>query len=138
MIIISIALPRWLSGNKSTCLCRRCRRHSFNPWVRKIPWMRAWLPIPVFLSGEFYEQRSLAGCNLWCHKESDMSERLKTHTHTHLSMQCSLFSFLMKQINHKQVNVSIFPWLQSNPPKPLIQASCIFFYFPSIHFLSRS
>ena len=21
---------------------RRCKRHSFNPWVRKIPWRRAW------------------------------------------------------------------------------------------------
>ena len=24
----------------------------FNPWVRKIPWRRAWLPTPVFLPGE--------------------------------------------------------------------------------------
>ena len=30
-------------------------------WVRKIPWRRAWLPIPVFLPGESYGQRSLAG-----------------------------------------------------------------------------
>ena len=27
-------LPRWLSGNKSSCQCRRC---GFNSWVRKIP-----------------------------------------------------------------------------------------------------
>ena len=24
----------------------------FNPWVRKIPWRREWLPNPVFLPGE--------------------------------------------------------------------------------------
>ena len=24
----------------------------FNPWFRKIPWKREWLPIPVFLLGE--------------------------------------------------------------------------------------
>ena len=24
----------------------------FNPWVRKIPWRRAWQPTPVFLPGE--------------------------------------------------------------------------------------
>ena len=41
-------------------LAKRCKRHSFDPWVRKIPW-RAWQPTPVFLSGEFHEQRSLAG-----------------------------------------------------------------------------
>ena len=30
-------LPRWCSGKEPTCLCRRCRRHKFDPWVRKIP-----------------------------------------------------------------------------------------------------
>jgi len=37
------------------------RRHSFDPWVRKIPWRREWLLSPVFLPGEFYGQKSLAG-----------------------------------------------------------------------------
>ena len=37
------------------------RRHGFSPWVRKIPWRRAWQPTPVFLPGESHEQRSLAG-----------------------------------------------------------------------------
>ena len=27
---------------KSLLQCRRYRRHGFNPWVRKIPWRRAW------------------------------------------------------------------------------------------------
>ena len=39
----------------------QCRRHGFDPWVRKIPWRREWLPTPVFLPGEFHGQRSLAG-----------------------------------------------------------------------------
>ena len=29
--------------------CRRCRRYRFDPWVRKIPWRRAWQPTPIFL-----------------------------------------------------------------------------------------
>ena len=33
----------------------------FNPWVRKIPWRRAWQPTPLFLPGESHEQRSLVG-----------------------------------------------------------------------------
>ena len=37
-----------------------CRRPQFNPWVGKILWRRKWLPTPIFLSGEFYGQRSLA------------------------------------------------------------------------------
>ena len=31
--------PRWHSGKESTC---QCRRHKFNPWVRKILWRRKW------------------------------------------------------------------------------------------------
>jgi len=49
------------SGKEPTCPCRRCKRHGFDPWVGKIPWRRAWQSIPVFLPGESYEQRSLAG-----------------------------------------------------------------------------
>ena len=56
------------------------------PQVRSLgqedPWRREWLPTPAFLPGEFYEQRSLASCSSWGHKESDTAEQL-THTHTH-------------------------------------------------------
>ena len=37
------------------------KRHGFDPWVRKIPWRRAWKPTQVFLPGESRGQRSLAG-----------------------------------------------------------------------------
>ena len=42
----------------------------------KIPWRRAWQHIPVFLPGEFHEQRSLVGYSPWDHKESDTTEQL--------------------------------------------------------------
>ena len=28
------------------------KRHGFDPWVRRIPWRKAWQPTPVFLPGE--------------------------------------------------------------------------------------
>ena len=31
----------------------------FDPWVKKIPWGREWLPTPEFLPGEFHGQRKL-------------------------------------------------------------------------------
>ena len=37
------------------------KRQRFNPWVGKIPSRRAWQPTPVFLPGESFGQRSLAG-----------------------------------------------------------------------------
>ena len=32
--------------------CLQCGRPEFDPWVRKIPWRREWLPTPVFWPGE--------------------------------------------------------------------------------------
>ena len=43
----------------------------FNPWVRKKPRRREWLPTPVFLPGKFHGQRSLVGYSPWGPKESD-------------------------------------------------------------------
>ena len=54
-------LPIWYNSKESACQCRRCKRHGFNPWIRKIPWSRKWQPTPVFLPGKFHGQRSLLG-----------------------------------------------------------------------------
>ena len=53
-----------------------CRRCSFNPWVRKIPWSRKWKPMPVLLPGKFHGQRSLEGYSPGGCKELDMTEWL--------------------------------------------------------------
>ena len=39
-----------------------------DPWVRKIPWRRAWQPTPVLLPRKSYGQRSLAGYSSWGHR----------------------------------------------------------------------
>ena len=31
--------PGGSSGKEPTCQCRRCKRHGFNPWIGKIPWI---------------------------------------------------------------------------------------------------
>ena len=41
-------------------ICLQCRRLGFDPWVRKIPWRKEWLPTPVFWLREFRGQRSLS------------------------------------------------------------------------------
>ena len=56
------------SGKKSAGQCRRCKRHGFNPWVRKIPWRRKWHPTPVFLPGKPHGQRSLAAFSPWSYR----------------------------------------------------------------------
>ena len=65
---------------------RRCKRHGFSPWVRKIPWRREWQPTPVFLPGKSQGQKSLMGHSPRCLKQSDTTECTHacacTHTHT--------------------------------------------------------
>ena len=69
-------------GKEPACQCRRHKRPGFSPWVRKIPWRRAWQPTPVFLPGKFHGQRSLEGYSLLGHKESGMTEAICMHTLT--------------------------------------------------------
>ena len=76
--------PGGARGNEPACQCRRHKRCRFNPWVRKIPWRRAWQTTAVFLLGESHEQRSLAGEGSCSDKELDMSE-VGMHAHTHVA-----------------------------------------------------
>ena len=50
----SSGLPWWLRWWR---ICLQGRRPRFDPWVRKIPWRREWLPIPAFLPGDFLNSK---------------------------------------------------------------------------------
>ena len=50
--------PGSSGGKESTC---NIVDPDLIPGLGKIPWRREWQPTPVFLSGEFHGQRSLAG-----------------------------------------------------------------------------
>ena len=66
------------SGKNLACQHRRCKRHGFDPWVRKIPWSRNWqLPL-VFLSRKSVDRGAWWGYSRWWHKESDMNEWLNS------------------------------------------------------------
>ena len=52
-----------------------------NLWIRKIPWNRKWQPVPLFLPGEFHEQRRLTSYSPWGLKESNTTEQRHTHIH---------------------------------------------------------
>ena len=73
------AFPGGASSKEPIYHCRRCKRHEFDPWARKILWRKAWQPTPIFLPGESHGQRSLAGYSPWGCKESDITEAFRTH-----------------------------------------------------------
>ena len=53
----------------------QCQRPGFDPWLRKIPWKKEWLPTPIFWPGEFQRLKIVHGS-----KELDTTEPLSlTH-----------------------------------------------------------
>ena len=81
--IISLLRKIWVSQvtlvvKEHACQSRSRKRGEFDPWVRKIPWRRAWQLTPVFLPGESHGQRSLAGCSPRGHRESDRTVWVST------------------------------------------------------------
>ena len=74
-----MVFPGGASGEEPVCQCRRLKRHGFDPWVGKIPWRRAWRLTPLFLPGESYGQKSLAGYSPWGCEELDTTEQLSMH-----------------------------------------------------------
>ena len=73
--------PGSVNGKEPAC---QCRRHRFDPWIRKIPWRRKWQSTPVFLPGESHGQRGLVGP--WGLKELDTTEGRNTQR---VSRACS-------------------------------------------------
>ena len=71
---ILLGFPGGASGKELACQRRRHKRYRFDPWVRKIPWKKAWQPTPVFVPGKSHRQRIQAGYSPQGHKESDMTE----------------------------------------------------------------
>ena len=68
-------------SKESACNARdhlQCRRLGFNPWVRKMPWIRKWGVTTVFLDGKSHGQRSLVGYSPKGLKESNTTEWVNT------------------------------------------------------------
>ena len=89
--------PGGTSGKESVCQCRRCKKHHFDPWVRKMPWRRKWHLTLVFLPGKSHGQ------NPWGSKELDVTEQPSTHTPTPAT-PCMDFSFTLVDFPSKPYN----------------------------------
>ena len=85
-------------------------RLGFSPWVRKIPWRRAWQPTPVFLPGESHGQRILGGYSPWGLTELDTTEAFPHFLPLPFSwiiLDC--FSLVPKLLNNL-----VFAWYTAN------------------------
>ena len=69
ILMVMCGLPWWL---RELRICLPCKRPGFDPWVRKIPWRREWLPTPVSWLGNPTD-RSVAGGSPRGPKELDIT-----------------------------------------------------------------
>ena len=67
------------SGKESTCQCKRYKRFGFNPWVRKMPWRRAWQPARVSLLENPVDRGAWQAMVHWVAKSRTRLKRLSTH-----------------------------------------------------------
>ena len=109
--------PGGTSGNKPVCQCRRHKTCRFDPWVRKIPWRRAWQPAPVFLPGESHGQRSVAGYRPWVGTEShNWSYVAHTHTFTNNPMYGEAWNYPLRKITDPHTPQGFLSWVRWPSP----------------------
>ena len=114
----------------------------FDPWVRKTPWRREWLPTPVFLPRESHGQRSLAGYSPWSCKEADTTERPFLLCPSHLVL-CTVTKLVHAKLKSDSISpffsktTNDLPFLSESKPTSLQSrqiASWLFSLHPSAFF----
>ena len=114
-----LAIPsawKWLRWLR---ICLQGGKPRFDPWVRRIPWRREWLPIPVFVPGEFHGQMSMVGYSPQSGKEWVTTEANNTFPFT--AWKCLQFVSSCRSTFY-------FPSLLSPSLSPIKTA--FFFFFP--------
>ena len=124
----------WLRGKESTC---QCRRHRFDPWVRKTPWRRKWQPVLVFLPGKSHGQENLADYSPWGRERVLHSSVAQSCLTLCDPTDCSIPGFPvhhqlpeLAQTHVHRVNDAI------QPSHPLLSPSLLPSIFPSIRVFS--
>ena len=86
-------------------------------------WRRKWQPTPVFLPGESHGRRSLVGCRLWGHAESDMTEATQQQQSCHKLESCTVQPFQMSFL-HLVRSINKVPHAFSR-----LDGSCLVYFF---------
>ena len=108
-VCVYMGFSWWLSDNVSTCHCGRGKRCGFDPWVRKIPWIRKWQPTAVFLPGKSHGERILMGYTPWgCRVRHNLATE-----HTAYVFICIIFfsQDFTAIYPIKVTAISYYPWI---------------------------
>ena len=90
------------------------RRPEFNPWVRKVPWRRAWQPTPFFLPGESPWTEEPGG--LWSMVSQSIGHCWATNTHFLYSVPRGCWKWVRRLRHHGAFPAAQVPGLLPQPP----------------------
>ena len=91
---------------------RRYKRCGFDPWARKILWVKKWQPTPVFLPKKSHGRRGLESYSPWGHKR--IRHDLVTKHHHHHVIYYFVFLFCFWKSLCRLLTTSLSPVLYSN------------------------
>ena len=80
---LPVCVPTSWASEVALVSCQ-CRRRGPDPWVRKIPWRRAWQPTPVFLPGEPLDRGAWQATVHGVTKNQTRLKQLSTHAQAYL------------------------------------------------------
>ena len=90
-------LPKWWGWYRIHQLMQETKRCGFDPWVGKIPWRRAWQPIPII----FPSLKNPVARGPWCAtvyratKSWTWLKQLRTHTSMHTNIYLHTCNFFV-------------------------------------------
>ena len=93
--------------------------YGFDPWVRKIPWRRAWQPTPIFSSGKSHGWRRLQSMGSqrvghdWATSLGLGGCLMYRHSTTESQLQG--LTFLLYPPDHHSGNIPFLSWSNSSP-----------------------
>ena len=117
MYSLRMGFPGGSVGKASTCNAGDAGRCELDLQVRKIPWMRAWQPTLVCLSGDSHLERSLASYSPWGCKGLDMTEATE-YTCMH-SLRIGIFSYIAMKVKLLgRVWLFATPWTVAHQAPP--------------------
>ena len=79
---MNLGFPGGAICREPTCHCRRHERCGFDPWVREMPWRRAWNPFQYFCLENPMDSRSWQGMVHRVIKSQTWLKRLSMHVYT--------------------------------------------------------
>ena len=124
LLILKLGLPWWFSGKESTC---QCRRHRFDSWVGKIPWIRKWQSTPVSLPGKSHKHRTLMGCSPWSHKKvrynlaTKQQQLHKLNTNWYQTLLPQSWSYFSCRFGNFSITLNQVTWICACP----VTQSCL-------------